>query len=138
MIVGFSLPPIAYISISAPKTPILAAFHHPNPPISAPIAAPVHFIKRDDGSIVGVWCLVFFVFWGVDMGEAPKDNEGGVYVLDTKEKVERIGKCALNVEGRAKEVIKKKMLLCKQAEKGVPLQAEQADWLEDTDEEIDE
>ncbi|GJS22793.1 hypothetical protein Tco_0451425 [Tanacetum coccineum] len=27
---------------------------------------------------------------------------------------------------------------CKQAEQGVPLQAEQADWLEDTDEEIDE
>nr|GEW03517.1 retrovirus-related Pol polyprotein from transposon TNT 1-94 [Tanacetum cinerariifolium] len=33
---------------------------------------------------------------------------------------------------------KKKMLLCKQAEKGVPLQAEQAAWLEDMDEEIDE
>ncbi|GKG36161.1 LTR copia-type gag-polypeptide, partial [Tanacetum coccineum] len=32
----------------------------------------------------------------------------------------------------------KKILLCKQAEKGVPLQAEQADWLEDTYEEIDE
>ncbi|GKB51012.1 retrovirus-related pol polyprotein from transposon TNT 1-94, partial [Tanacetum coccineum] len=31
-----------------------------------------------------------------------------------------------------------KLLLCKQAEKGVPLQAEQADWLEDMDEEIDE
>ncbi|GJT62893.1 hypothetical protein Tco_1006426 [Tanacetum coccineum] len=31
-----------------------------------------------------------------------------------------------------------KMLMCKQAEKGVPLQAEQADWLDDTDEEIDE
>ncbi|GJZ84574.1 hypothetical protein Tco_0649913 [Tanacetum coccineum] len=30
------------------------------------------------------------------------------------------------------------MLMCKQAEKGVPLQAEQADWLEDTDKEIDE
>ncbi|GJR59040.1 hypothetical protein Tco_1501202 [Tanacetum coccineum] len=30
------------------------------------------------------------------------------------------------------------MLLCKQAEKGDPLQAEQVDWLEDTDEEIDE
>ncbi|GJZ31706.1 hypothetical protein Tco_0576753 [Tanacetum coccineum] len=28
---------------------------------------------------------------------------------------------------------KEKMLLCKQAEKGVPLQAEKADWLEDTD-----
>ncbi|GJX35522.1 retrovirus-related pol polyprotein from transposon TNT 1-94 [Tanacetum coccineum] len=33
---------------------------------------------------------------------------------------------------------KEKMLMCKQAEQGVPLQAEQADWLEDTDEEIDE
>ncbi|GJY70718.1 hypothetical protein Tco_0474421, partial [Tanacetum coccineum] len=32
---------------------------------------------------------------------------------------------------------KEKMLLCKQAEKGVSLQAEQADWLEDTNEEID-
>nr|GEV74789.1 hypothetical protein [Tanacetum cinerariifolium] len=31
---------------------------------------------------------------------------------------------------------KEKMLLCKQAEKGVPLQAEQYDWLEDMDEEI--
>nr|GEW84209.1 retrovirus-related Pol polyprotein from transposon TNT 1-94 [Tanacetum cinerariifolium] len=33
---------------------------------------------------------------------------------------------------------KEKMLLCKQAEKGVPLQAEQYDWLADTDEEINE
>ncbi|GKC12110.1 hypothetical protein Tco_1008892, partial [Tanacetum coccineum] len=30
------------------------------------------------------------------------------------------------------------MMMCKQAEYGVPLQAEQADWLADTDEEIDE
>ncbi|GJW96323.1 hypothetical protein Tco_0178131 [Tanacetum coccineum] len=33
---------------------------------------------------------------------------------------------------------REKMLLCKQAEKGVQLQAEQSDWLADTDEEIDE
>nr|GEX86572.1 hypothetical protein [Tanacetum cinerariifolium] len=33
---------------------------------------------------------------------------------------------------------KEKMLLCKQAEKGVPLQAEQYDWLADTDEDNDE
>ncbi|GJX89306.1 hypothetical protein Tco_0341320 [Tanacetum coccineum] len=33
---------------------------------------------------------------------------------------------------------KEKMLLCKQAGKGVPLQADQSDWLEDTDEEIDD
>ncbi|GJV07714.1 hypothetical protein Tco_1345370 [Tanacetum coccineum] len=33
---------------------------------------------------------------------------------------------------------KEKMLLCKQAEQGVPLQAKQVDWLADTDEEVDE
>ncbi|GJR89681.1 retrovirus-related pol polyprotein from transposon TNT 1-94 [Tanacetum coccineum] len=33
---------------------------------------------------------------------------------------------------------KEKMLLCKQAEKGVQLQVEQSNWLADTDEEIDE
>nr|GEX39615.1 hypothetical protein [Tanacetum cinerariifolium] len=33
---------------------------------------------------------------------------------------------------------KEKMLLYKQAEQGVPLQAEQYDWLEDTDEKVDE
>ncbi|GJU83210.1 hypothetical protein Tco_1285575 [Tanacetum coccineum] len=38
----------------------------------------------------------------------------------------------------AREIVGSQMLLCKQAEKGVPLQAEQADWLEDTDEEINE
>nr|GEX07356.1 hypothetical protein [Tanacetum cinerariifolium] len=32
---------------------------------------------------------------------------------------------------------KEKMLLCKQAEKGIPLQAEHVDWLEDTDDKID-
>nr|GEU38234.1 retrovirus-related Pol polyprotein from transposon TNT 1-94 [Tanacetum cinerariifolium] len=33
---------------------------------------------------------------------------------------------------------KEKMLLCKQAEEGVPLRVEEYDWLADTDEEIDE
>nr|GEW33660.1 hypothetical protein [Tanacetum cinerariifolium] len=33
---------------------------------------------------------------------------------------------------------KEKMLLCKQAKKGVPLEAEKYDWLVDTDEEVDE
>nr|GEX16864.1 hypothetical protein [Tanacetum cinerariifolium] len=32
---------------------------------------------------------------------------------------------------------REKMLLCKQAEKGVPLKAKQSDWLADTDKEID-
>nr|GEV14358.1 hypothetical protein [Tanacetum cinerariifolium] len=33
---------------------------------------------------------------------------------------------------------KEKMLLCKQAEQGIPLQAEKYDWLADTDEKVDE
>nr|GEX43323.1 hypothetical protein [Tanacetum cinerariifolium] len=33
---------------------------------------------------------------------------------------------------------KEKMLLCKQAEQGVPLQVEQYDWLADMNEEVDE
>ncbi|GJX69684.1 hypothetical protein Tco_0305411 [Tanacetum coccineum] len=33
---------------------------------------------------------------------------------------------------------KEKMLVCKQAEKGIPLQADQSDWLVDTDKEIDD
>ncbi|GKD17293.1 hypothetical protein Tco_1206451 [Tanacetum coccineum] len=32
---------------------------------------------------------------------------------------------------------KEKMLLCKQAEKGVALSADQGDWVDDTDEELD-
>ncbi|GJV09113.1 hypothetical protein Tco_1346769 [Tanacetum coccineum] len=38
----------------------------------------------------------------------------------------------------AKETVGSQMLMCKQTEKGVPLQAEEADWLKDTDEEVDE
>nr|GEY36513.1 hypothetical protein [Tanacetum cinerariifolium] len=51
---------------------------------------------------------------------------------------------SLEVRGRKPKRVKdfayhkEKMLLCKQAEKGVPLQAEQSDWLADTDEEINE
>ncbi|GKE03056.1 hypothetical protein Tco_1391039 [Tanacetum coccineum] len=33
---------------------------------------------------------------------------------------------------------KEKMMMCKQEEKGVPLSAEQSDWLQDTNEELDE
>ncbi|GJY50250.1 hypothetical protein Tco_0441097, partial [Tanacetum coccineum] len=60
-------------------------------------------------------------------------NQRTVTVADARETIGSQPK-------RAKDYTyhKEKMLLCKQAEKGVPLQAEQADWLEDTDEEIDE
>nr|GEY20947.1 hypothetical protein [Tanacetum cinerariifolium] len=53
----------------------------------------------------------------------------------------------MNVAGKYRQKLKRvkdsayhkeKMLLCKQAKKGVSLQAEKYDWLTDTDEEIDE
>nr|GEX81223.1 putative ribonuclease H-like domain-containing protein [Tanacetum cinerariifolium] len=51
---------------------------------------------------------------------------------------------SLGIKGRKPKRLKdsayhkEKMLLCKQAEQGVSLQAEQYDWLADTDEEVDE
>ncbi|GJV59959.1 hypothetical protein Tco_1466059 [Tanacetum coccineum] len=57
------------------------------------------------------------------------DNQSGQFVNQRK----------MTVVG-ARETIggQEKMLLCKQAEKGVQLQAQQSGWLPDTDEEIDE
>nr|GEU93026.1 Gag-Pol polyprotein [Tanacetum cinerariifolium] len=57
-------------------------------------------------------------------------NQGMVNVAGAREnKAKRVKDSAYH---------KEKMLLCKQAEQGVPLQAEQYDWLADTNEEIDE
>nr|GFA58469.1 hypothetical protein [Tanacetum cinerariifolium] len=49
---------------------------------------------------------------------------------------------SLGIRGRKPKRVKdsvyhkEKMLLCKQAEQGVPLQAKQYDWLAETDEEV--
>nr|GEV78641.1 hypothetical protein [Tanacetum cinerariifolium] len=43
-----------------------------------------------------------------------------------------------NSRNKKNSTYHKEKMLCKQAEQGVPLQAEQSDWLADTDEEIDE
>nr|GEV06150.1 hypothetical protein [Tanacetum cinerariifolium] len=56
-----------------------------------------------------------------------------VNVAGTREK-----KCRKPKRVKDSAYHKEKMLLYKQAEQGVPLQAEQYDWLEDTDEEVDE
>nr|GEV18426.1 hypothetical protein [Tanacetum cinerariifolium] len=45
---------------------------------------------------------------------------------------------AREIREAIKRLQQEKMLLCKQAEQGVPLQAEKYDWLADTDKEIDE
>nr|GFB91654.1 hypothetical protein [Tanacetum cinerariifolium] len=56
-------------------------------------------------------------------------NQRMVNVARAREKPKRVKESAYH---------KEKMLLCKQVEQGVPLQAEQYDWLTATDEEVDE
>nr|GFA85430.1 hypothetical protein [Tanacetum cinerariifolium] len=58
-----------------------------------------------------------------------KQHQKEVNELRAERKPKRVKDSAYHTE---------KMLLCKQAEQGVPLQAEQYDWLVDTDEEVDE
>nr|GEW79387.1 hypothetical protein [Tanacetum cinerariifolium] len=60
-------------------------------------------------------------------------NQRTVNVVGTKEK-----ECRKPKRVKDSAYHKEKMMLCKQAEQGVPLQAEQYDWLADTDEEVDE
>ncbi|GKB29126.1 hypothetical protein Tco_0868527, partial [Tanacetum coccineum] len=64
-------------------------------------------------------------------------NQGTMIVVGARETV---GSQECRKPKRLKDYSyhKEKMLLCKQIKKGFPLQAKQADWLADTDEEIDE
>nr|GEX30812.1 hypothetical protein [Tanacetum cinerariifolium] len=67
------------------------------------------------------------------------DNQSGWFGNQKKMNVAgaRENECRKPKRVKDSTYYKEKMLLYKQAEKGVPLQAEQYDWLEDTDEEID-
>nr|GEX54258.1 hypothetical protein [Tanacetum cinerariifolium] len=69
---------------------------------------------------------------------SPVVQQSGIQCFNCKEFGHFVKEC--RKPKRVKDFVyhKEKMLLCKQAEKGVPLQVEQYDWLADTDEEIDE
>ncbi|GJU80599.1 hypothetical protein Tco_1282964 [Tanacetum coccineum] len=82
-------------------------------PIAKPITPPSESASKEDS----------------DLEQAKRDK-------DMKKNLSLIAKKPKRVKDSTYH--KEKMLLCKQAEKGVPLQAEQSDWLVDTDEEIDE
>nr|GEX37690.1 reverse transcriptase domain-containing protein [Tanacetum cinerariifolium] len=67
-----------------------------------------------------------------------KDNQTGLFRNQMTEFGHFAKECRKPKRVKYYTYHKEKMLLCKQAKKGVILQEEQADWLEDTDEEIDE
>ncbi|GJS98372.1 retrovirus-related pol polyprotein from transposon TNT 1-94 [Tanacetum coccineum] len=68
----------------------------------------------------------------------PVVQQSGIQCFNCKEFGHYAKECRKPKRVRDSTYHKEKMLLCKQAEKGVQLQAEQSDWLADTDEEIDE
>nr|GEY36494.1 hypothetical protein [Tanacetum cinerariifolium] len=73
----------------------------------------------------------------VDTTPCPVVQQYGIQCFNCKEFGHFAKECRKPKRVKDFAYHKEKMLLCKQAEKGVPLQAKQYDWLEDTDEEID-
>nr|GEZ07681.1 hypothetical protein [Tanacetum cinerariifolium] len=65
-------------------------------------------------------------------------QQTGIQYFNCKEFGHYAKECRKPKRAKDSTYHKEKMFMYKQAEKGVPLQAEQADWLEDTDGEIDE
>ncbi|GJY76340.1 retrovirus-related pol polyprotein from transposon TNT 1-94 [Tanacetum coccineum] len=64
-------------------------------------------------------------------------QQSGIQCFNCKEFCHFAKECMKQKRVKDYTYQKEKMLLCKQAEKGVPLQAKQADWLEGTNKEID-
>nr|GEZ34758.1 retrovirus-related Pol polyprotein from transposon TNT 1-94 [Tanacetum cinerariifolium] len=69
---------------------------------------------------------------------SPVVQQSGIHCFNCKEFGHFVKECRKPKKVKDFAYHKEKMLLCKQAEKGVSLQAEQYDWLADMDEEIDE
>nr|GEX28494.1 retrovirus-related Pol polyprotein from transposon TNT 1-94 [Tanacetum cinerariifolium] len=69
---------------------------------------------------------------------SPVVQKSGIQCFNCKEYGHFSKECRKPKRVKDSAYHKEKMLLCKQAEQGVPLHAEQYDWLADTDEEVDE
>nr|GEV62459.1 hypothetical protein [Tanacetum cinerariifolium] len=69
---------------------------------------------------------------------SPVVKQSGIQCFNYKEFGHFAKECRKPKRVKDSAYHKEKMLMCKQADQGVPLQAEQYDWLADTDEEVDE
>nr|GEZ52140.1 hypothetical protein [Tanacetum cinerariifolium] len=69
---------------------------------------------------------------------SPIVQKSGIQCFNCKEYGHFAKECRKPKRVKDSAYHKEKMLLCKQAEQGVPVQAKQYDWLADTDEEVDE
>nr|GEY76744.1 ribonuclease H-like domain-containing protein [Tanacetum cinerariifolium] len=69
---------------------------------------------------------------------SPVVQQSGIQCLNCKEFSHFAKECRKPKRVKDSAYHKEKMLLCKQAKQGVPLQTEQYDWLADTNEEVDE
>nr|GEZ72891.1 hypothetical protein [Tanacetum cinerariifolium] len=69
---------------------------------------------------------------------SPVVQQSGIQCFNCKEFRHFAKECKKLKRVKDSAYHKEKMLLCKQAGQGVPLQVEQYDWLADTDEEVDE
>nr|GEU99099.1 hypothetical protein [Tanacetum cinerariifolium] len=70
--------------------------------------------------------------------ESPVVQKSGIQCFNCREYGYFSKECRKPKRVKDSAYHKEKMLMCKQAGKGVPFQAEQYDWLEDMDEEVDE